>query len=336
MEQNKLIIGTAPDSWGVWFPEDDAQTPWQRFLDEVAEAGYRWIELGPYGYLPTDPQTLARELEQRGLSISAGTVFTAFHRGPEHWDQAWEPARRVAELTAAMGGRHVVVIPALWRDDKTGRALEDRTLTDAQWDALADGHNRLGERLQQEYGLFQQFHSHADSHVETMEQIERFLAATDPKLVTLCLDTGHAEYGGFRDPCHRPLAEVERGSPHQLRPRPEVALMRAARSSLPSSWAPISPPTAAKRTSHIRPIHPPKVTKNATMTPSTTPSTALSERSFTALPLFACVGDMGRGTYRASVTTMSTNSTDPGSVAATMAARASSATSRTSLPEETS
>ena len=196
MEQNKLIIGTAPDSWGVWFPEDDAQTPWQRFLDEVAEAGYRWIELGPYGYLPTDPQTLARELEQRGLSISAGTVFTAFHRGPEHWDQAWEPARRVAELTAAMGGRHVVVIPALWRDDKTGRALEDRTLTDAQWDALADGHNRLGERLQQEYGLFQQFHSHADSHVETMEQIERFLAATDPKLVTLCLDTGHAEYGG--------------------------------------------------------------------------------------------------------------------------------------------
>lgn len=29
-----------------------------------------------------------------------------------------------------------------------------------------------------------------------MEQIEKFLAVADPRLVTLCLDTGHAEYGG--------------------------------------------------------------------------------------------------------------------------------------------
>lgn len=49
------MIGSAPDSWGVWFPDDSRQTPWQRFLDEVAAAGYTRIELGPYGYLPTDP-----------------------------------------------------------------------------------------------------------------------------------------------------------------------------------------------------------------------------------------------------------------------------------------
>ena len=81
MTENKLIIGTAPDSWGVWFPDDPQQTPWERFLDEVAESGYKWIELGPYGYLPTDPARLAEELKQRDLQISAGTVFTAFHRG---------------------------------------------------------------------------------------------------------------------------------------------------------------------------------------------------------------------------------------------------------------
>lgn len=196
MSEHQLIIGTAPDSWGVWFPEDEKQTPWQRFLDEVAEAGYKWIELGPYGYLPTDPQTLARELKERDLQISAGTVFTAFHRGAGTWDEAWEPARRVAELTAAMDAKHVVVIPALWRDDKTGEAVEDRTLSEQQWQDLAAGHDRLGRTLQEEFGLFQQFHSHADSHVETMPQIEKFLAMTDPELVTLCLDTGHAEYGG--------------------------------------------------------------------------------------------------------------------------------------------
>src|SRR2546425_12847708 len=52
---DRLRIGSAPDSWGVWFPDDEQQVPWRRFLDEVTEAGYEWIELGPYGYLPTDP-----------------------------------------------------------------------------------------------------------------------------------------------------------------------------------------------------------------------------------------------------------------------------------------
>lgn len=194
--ENKLIIGTAPDSWGVWFPDDPKQTPWERFLDEVAESGYKWIELGPYGYLPTDPSRLADELKARDLKVSAGTVFTAFHRGVDQWDIAWEPARKVAELTAAMDGEHIVVIPAMWRDDVTGEAVENGELTVEQWDDLFNGHNRLGKVLSEEYGLQQQFHSHADSHVCVQPDIERFLQNTDPQLVTLCLDTGHAEYGG--------------------------------------------------------------------------------------------------------------------------------------------
>ena len=33
-------VGTAPDNWGVWFPDDPKQTPWKRYLDEILEAGY--------------------------------------------------------------------------------------------------------------------------------------------------------------------------------------------------------------------------------------------------------------------------------------------------------
>jgi inosose dehydratase len=191
-----LTIGTAPDSWGVWFADDPAQTPWRRFLDEVAESGYTWIELGPYGYLPTDPARLADELKARGLKVSAGTVFTAFHRGVEQWETAWEPARKVAELTAAMGGEHIVVIPAMWRDDVTGEAVESGTLDGRQWSDLFAGHNRLGKVLAADFGLKQQFHPHADSHVGAQPDIERLLAETDPDLLNLCLDTGHAEYCG--------------------------------------------------------------------------------------------------------------------------------------------
>ena len=94
--ENKLIIGTAPDSWGVWFTDDPQHTPWERFLDEVAESGYKWIELGPYGYLPTDPARLAEELKARDLKVTAGTVFTALHRGAKQYEEACEPARKVA------------------------------------------------------------------------------------------------------------------------------------------------------------------------------------------------------------------------------------------------
>ena len=41
-----ILVGSAPDSWGVWFPDDPKQTPYTRFLDEVAASGYQWIELG--------------------------------------------------------------------------------------------------------------------------------------------------------------------------------------------------------------------------------------------------------------------------------------------------
>lgn len=192
-----LRIGTAPDSWGVWFPDDPRQTPWHRFLDEVQAAGYHWIELGPYGYLPTDPAQLLDELAQRDLRISGGTVFTGFHKGADQWDRALEQVEKVAALTRAVGGEHIVVIPDLWRSDATGETLEPRTLTDEQWASLAAGHDRLGRMLLEEYGLRQQFHSHADSHVGTHREVERLLAETDPRFVNLCLDTGHlAYYGG--------------------------------------------------------------------------------------------------------------------------------------------
>lgn len=192
-----LRIGTAPDSWGVWFPDHPRQIGWQRFLDEVQAAGYHWVELGPYGYLPTDPHQLQDELGKRDLELAGGTVFTGFHKGPEQWQRAWDQAVRVAGLAHALGAEHIVVIPDLWRSDATGETLEPRTLSPEQWTGLAAGHDRLGKALLEEYGVHQQFHSHADSHVGTYREVERLLELTDPRYLNLCLDTGHfAYYGG--------------------------------------------------------------------------------------------------------------------------------------------
>ncbi len=184
--RSRLRLGSCPDSWGVWFAGDPAQTPWHRFLDELAEAGYRWLELGPYGYLPADPARLRDEVDRRGLAVSGQAVFGALH-DPDRWDDDLRDARQVAELVTAMGAGHVVLLPA----DAGPNPPE---LDTGRWRTLVERTSELGRILAEEYGVAAVFHPHADSHVGTQAQIERFLAGTDPAHVSLCLDTGHVAY----------------------------------------------------------------------------------------------------------------------------------------------
>ena len=188
---SRIRLGSAPDSWGVWLPDSELQTPWQRFLDEVAACRYEWIELGPYGYLPIDAGRLREALERRGLRCSGQAVFAAFHH-EDGFEQALPEARAVAELTSAVGGRYVILLPGL-HTDEFGTQTEPRELDADAWKRLVDGNTRMARLLAEEYGVTLVFHSHADSHVESQEQIDRFLADTD---VALCLDTGHVAYGG--------------------------------------------------------------------------------------------------------------------------------------------
>ena len=189
-----VLLGTAPDSWGVWNPSDVKQTPWHRFLDEAAQAGYVRIELGPFGYLPTDPSVLRRELEKRGLRLTGGTFGGALHR-PEALPDLEEQVRKHGDLIGEMGGEYLVLLPAAYRGE-TGPDAESRQLDEEGWRRFVEASNRLGRLAQDRFGgrIKVIFHSHADSHVETVEQVERYLDETEPGLVGLCLDTGHYAY----------------------------------------------------------------------------------------------------------------------------------------------
>jgi len=198
VDTRRLALGSCPDSWGVWFADDPRQPPWQRFLDELAGVGYEWLELGPYGYLPTDPARLSDELDRRGLTVAGGTMHgeSGLHRRGD-WPAIEAKTRKVAELTAAVGGRHLVFVPVPgYRDDTTGAYLEPAELTGEEWTTMVRAADELGRIVAEDYGVALQFHPHADSHVETQEQTERFLADTDPRYVNLCLDTGHLAYRG--------------------------------------------------------------------------------------------------------------------------------------------
>lgn len=192
---SRLRLGTAPDSWGVWFPDDPRQLPWSQFLDEAAGSGYAWIELGPFGYLPADPGRLRDELDQRGLQLSGATLAAGLHHGRDALAAAVRDGREVAAVLTALGARHLVLLPEQYTD-LAGWPTQPAGLDAGQWRALTSGTSELARLLAGEFGVELVFHPHADSHVDTQEHIERFLDGTDSGLVRLCLDTGHVAYCG--------------------------------------------------------------------------------------------------------------------------------------------
>lgn len=187
-------VGIAPDSWGVWNAVDDAQPSPEQYVREAAEAGYHWTELGPYGYLGTDASQIADAFAAHDLALSAGTVFTHLHRGGGEVDRAWDDVRAVADLVSTLGGEHVITIPGLWERDNDGAVRGGRTFTATEWTDFLAGHDEIGRRLFEEYGLRQQFHSHAESPIGSYLEVVRLLEGTDERYTNLCLDTGHLAY----------------------------------------------------------------------------------------------------------------------------------------------
>lgn len=191
----RINIGSAPDSWGVWFASDSKQTPWSRFLDEVAEAGYEWIELGPYGYLPTDEPRLRAELTKRNLKVCAATVISNLEQ-PSAWSGLEKQVLGSGELVAALGAKYLVLIDDPYTDLFTGKSVEPARLDESSWKRLIDTTHKVAGIAQDHFGLAVVFHPHAETHVEYEDQIEAFLEQTDPTRVGICLDTGHHAYRG--------------------------------------------------------------------------------------------------------------------------------------------
>ena len=82
------------------------------------------------------------------------------------------------------------------RDEKTGEFTEKPTLTPDRWRGLTAAADELGKILLEEHDVRLVVHPHADSHIQTQPEIERFLNETDSRYANLCLDTGHVAYGG--------------------------------------------------------------------------------------------------------------------------------------------
>jgi inosose dehydratase len=178
-------------------------------LDELAGTGYEGTELGDWGYMPTDPEILSRELGRRDIALLGAFVPVAL-KNPDAHTPGEERALQVARLLSAVHQRQQTEAPPFLvladengsdpeRTRKAGRISAPQSLSEGQWTTFAEGATRIATSVRREAGLRTVFHHHCAGYVETPDEIGTFLDRTDPSLVGLVLDTGHLAFGSGGD-----------------------------------------------------------------------------------------------------------------------------------------
>ena len=164
--------------------------PFTDILDVMKDTGFIGIRVTSF------PQILDRfkmtqaqmqtEVTKRGLH-----VVTISWNGPlddpTKRQQALESAREAMKFLADFGANHLVVFSP--NRDRPGAN------TPEAFKALCECCNRIGE-LAGTVGFTAGLHNHMGQMVQTREEIDRFMAMTDPKLFGFSPDTAHLNLAG--------------------------------------------------------------------------------------------------------------------------------------------
>ncbi len=200
----EIKVAAAPVSWGVFEKTEDEslQLAPEQMLDQMAAGGYAGTELGPPGYFG-EAAVMKQRLADRRLSMVGAFMPIRFSR-TEHIDEDLEWMRGVLDLLAE--GQPDEVVPKAVLADAS---LEPERM---RWAGQIDSHPEAGlpaERfgtfidnmhragdLARSRGFDPVLHFHAGSYCESGAEIHRVFDALDTSLVGMCLDTGHALFGG--------------------------------------------------------------------------------------------------------------------------------------------
>ena len=203
-----MNICGAPCCWGVDDVKNPYLPPWQRVLKEAKEAGYRAIELGPYGYLPIDVKQVSEELDKNELAIVAGTIFddlvseSNYENLLKQTDDICSLITKLPKLPVHENQHFPTPYMTImdWghdeRDYAAGHSDRAPRLSDEDWNAMVRHIKEICKKAG-EYGVRPVIHPHAGGYIEFADEIDRIVNDIPYELAGLCLDTGHLYYSGM-------------------------------------------------------------------------------------------------------------------------------------------
>ncbi len=198
-----IVAASAPVCFGVnevlpadaWLPEPAA------VVEAIAGLGYRGTELGPPGYLGTGTEVRER-LGAHGLELVGSFLPMHFSRKSQFDDErSWlVDSLAIIREGSSLDRPYAVLSDGFDEPERmayAGRIAEhpEAWLPPERFATLMANLHRAAE-ICRTAGFEPVLHHHAATYVETADEIRRVLEAMDPSLLGLCLDTGHARFGG--------------------------------------------------------------------------------------------------------------------------------------------
>ena len=181
-----MKIAGAPISWGVCeVPGWGYQLTPERVLTEMCDVGMSATELGPEGFLPSDPAQLTTLLDSYGLRCVGQFAPVLLH------DEDHDPLADIAAPLDALLACEADVLVLAAATGADGYDVRP-TLDDRQWATLLANLDRLADAAA-DRGVLVVLHPHVGTMVETRDEVERVLKGS---AIRLCLDTGHLLIGG--------------------------------------------------------------------------------------------------------------------------------------------
>lgn len=190
-------LGIHPINWvGEDVKEHGESTTFEQIVGEIQSLGLTGTEMGRK--FPREPDILLEELSRRGIRLVSQWKSVLFS-DPAWRQQELEAYRHHVQFLKRMGSEVVSTCEvggSLHFDPRrTPHEREVIRLDKEGWGHLAEGLNQAGA-IAREYGLKLTYHHHGGTVVESGEEIDCLMEMTDPTLVYLLYDTGHAYYGG--------------------------------------------------------------------------------------------------------------------------------------------
>lgn len=202
----QIHIANAPCSWGALeFDLEGTVQGYAKVLDEIKETGYEGTELGDWGFMPTDPDALYKEISSRSLELIGAFVPVALTKESAH-ENGTEKALQVARLMYHAGYKNAFIVLAdengtvAERTKNAGRVTDTMKLSSSAMDTFAKGAEKVAAAVKKNYGMRTVFHHHCAGYIETPDEIASLMKRTSPELLGLCFDTGHFRFGGGKDP----------------------------------------------------------------------------------------------------------------------------------------
>lgn len=173
-------------STNIW---THSKGPFTNVLDVMQATGFKGVRLTGFpkileNYHLTEAQ-LQNELQKRDLHVATISFHGPMY-DPARRQETLDSARRAMTFLKDFGSTHLVVFsPPRKPETSTPEAFKE----------FCNQCNQVGE-LAGEMGFTAGLHNHMGQMVQTQEEVDRFMAMTDPKLFGLSPDTAHLYLGG--------------------------------------------------------------------------------------------------------------------------------------------